>query len=131
MRCRYCNERIDAPIAFCPGCGKEISKEDREQLRDEDNLRKAADADTLRNWKKYRIITFVELFAGIVIGYPIAAYFSLSLSRMWILYVFAALWLGLFIFFGFIKGGVRCPFCGSLLGRTGGDHCPHCTKKIR
>lgn len=131
MRCSYCNREIDAPIAFCPDCGKEISEKDREQLRDEALLRRAADADTLQKWKKYKILTFVNLFAGIVIGYPIALYLSFSLDRMWIFYVYVALWFGLFIFFGFIKGGVKCPFCGGLLGRSGGDYCPHCTKSLR
>ncbi len=131
MRCEKCGKYIDAPIAFCPSCGAPVPEEAREQLRKEKRDEEAADEAVLRKWKKLRILTFVEFFVVMFVILPIALYVGLKFNMLWIFYVVAVLWVGLFIFFGFVKGGVRCPFCGGLLGNSRGGYCQHCSKKIR
>ncbi len=131
MRCENCKKEIKTPLLKCPYCGSDIPEEVRASVRKEAAEKAHHDALLRKEWRKYFRLTLLSIAVGILVILPLTFYFGLKNGWSWLLWLGLGLWLLAFVYFGFIKGGVRCPFCGSLLGNSGGKYCPHCKSQYR
>lgn len=131
MRCENCKKFITNPILKCPYCGTDIPEEALASFRKEASEIEAQDAIIRKTWKKYFRLSLLSIAVGILVILPLTLYVGLKNGLNWLPWLGIGLWVLSFVYFGFIKGGVRCPFCGALLGNSGGKYCPHCKSQYR
>ena len=133
MKCNNCNRTINNPQTNCPHCGAVITEDEHEQFRREQAETRKREAAVRDKWRKIEITAMLIGLIGLVIV-PLTIFTLIRhglVDYLWVAIVLAVLWVGGFIFFGFIKGGFRCPFCGGFLGNNAGDYCQHCSKRFR
>ena len=126
--CRKCNNSIGDPLRHCPYCGTEISEADRAAYRQAIHEERVRDAAILRKWRRYTIIALISVFLSVP-SLVIMIYLRDKYGwPSWLPWAFFGFFMGLFVFFGGIKRGLSCPFCGYRYSLT--VFCPCCGKKI-
>ena len=139
--CKKCGEILQLDYEQCPFCGEQLKESNdseasdalhekikQEQKKEHDEEIKAM----LETHVKYRKLGFIFGIAAVLSPF-IAYFFVVMLGYLKALIgfaIFGCIAAILFIYFDFIKGGARCPYCNTLLGRSYGAHCRFCGKEL-
>ena len=137
--CKKCGEILQMDYEQCPFCGTPLAEEctPEEQAEIEEKRKQAHKKyeeerkAMLKTHVKYRKLA--TTFCIITLLCPFACYLviPLGIPRAWIVFliIFIICFL-LALYFACIKGGSRCPYCGTILGKHYGEYCRHCGKEL-